>query len=103
MQPFLLYFWPSIRDSGLRAIPNRKKVAILVASLFLVLGLHRDDAEAGYARCGAWVDGDPNAYRRNECRLIPYWNEVLRIIFVASALQGVGGAACARYNRYVQT
>lgn len=47
MQPFLLYFWPSIRDSGLRAIPNRKKVAILVAILFLVLGLHRDDAEAG--------------------------------------------------------
>ena len=40
-------FWPSIRDSGLRAIPNRKKVAILVAILFLVLGLHRDDAEAG--------------------------------------------------------
>lgn len=48
MQPFLLYFLLSIRDwGGLRAIPNRKKVAILVAILFLVLGLHRDDAEAG--------------------------------------------------------
>lgn len=40
-------FWPSIRDWGLRAIPNRKKVAILVAILFLVLGLLRNDAEAG--------------------------------------------------------
>ncbi len=37
----------SIRDWGLRAIPNRKKVAILVAILFLVLGLLRNDAEAG--------------------------------------------------------
>lgn len=44
---FRCIFGPQFVIGGLRAIPNRKKVAILVAFLFLVLGLHRDDAEAG--------------------------------------------------------
>lgn len=44
---FRCIFDPQFVIGGLRAIPNRKKVAILVAFLFLVLGLHRDDAEAG--------------------------------------------------------
>ena len=44
---FCCIFCSQFVIGGLRAIPNRKKVAILVAFLFLVLGLLRNDVGAG--------------------------------------------------------
>ena len=58
MQPFSLHFWPSIRDWGLRAIPNRKKVAIW--GVFLFLGsLDRLERRSGMNLGPACEQGGP--------------------------------------------
>ena len=44
---FCSIFGPQFVIVGSKAIPNRKKVAILVVFLFLVLGRLRDGAEVG--------------------------------------------------------
>lgn len=47
MQPFLLHFGPQFVIGGSEQSLIAKKVAILVAILFLVLGLLRNDAQVG--------------------------------------------------------
>ena len=47
MQPFSLHFGPQFVIGGSEQSLIAKKVAILVAILFLVLGLLRNDAQAG--------------------------------------------------------